>query len=614
MANIEFKGFKLIYANGCSTDEVLQSARTEGILYLVRNNIPGTRGYLVLNQKVYGSDDYAKEYVDTRISSLDAIASTSGTTYISGTITETDGKLTKFTIDETKLEEKFTAIDSAITAITGDTGTIKTAIKDLDATVSAVTTTGATKYIDSTIVEEDGKLKSFTIDETKLDTKIGSIETSISDITKADGTIDTKIAALDATVSGTSTNSPITVKVEQVDGKLTGVEVIDTLGTAAKANVNTDTLSVPTSDNSAKTGLTTAKQVEDFVKASVADLAGAMHFEGVVTGDTLPDASGYAKGDVILMGTKEYVHDGSKWVELGDEGIYLTTAAAEANYVQKKTTIAGVDLQDNITKEELLSKLNVADGAQVNVLDGVKVNGHELSITDKKVDITVTSGTANGTIKVNGADVAVAGLGSAAYKEDTYFDKAGTATTEIAKISGTTEGTESANYKIKVTTTQENGKVTGITVDDSALKTTIDGINDNITKLSGAAVKNVNGKTGNTITLTGADVAVGADVDGTGGTMTSGSTVSAVLADIYTKLNNAEANAYTGITAANNTVTVAETTHGHSVAVKLKQLNDTEKASGLIQLALSDVEGNEGIYGKLFFDGDELVLRSSGIQ
>lgn len=37
------------------------------------------------------------------------------------------------------------------------------------------------------------------------------------------------------------------------------------------------------------------------------------------------------------------------------------------NYVQKTTTIAGVDLQDNITKAELLTALNVADGAEANV-------------------------------------------------------------------------------------------------------------------------------------------------------------------------------------------------------------------------------------------------------
>lgn len=605
MVNIDFKGFKLIYAGGNSIEYIVKNyAKVDGILYLVRTDAKNNDGYLVLNGKVYGSAEKAKKLIDTKIAALDATASTSGTTYISGTTVEENGKLTSFTIDETELISKFTQIDSAITAITGDTGMIKTAIEGLDASTS----TSDTKYISGTIVETDGKLTSFSINEGKLDTKFTDIEKKITDITKDGGTIDTKINALNASFTGTSTGNYITVEVGQANGKLTGVTVTENLGTASKANVAEGTLSLPTGNTSSnKAGLTTAAQVENFVKASVADLAGAMHFEGVVTGNTLPDASSYTKGDVILKGTKEYVHDGSKWVELGDEGIYLTTAAAESTYVKRTTTIAGVDLQDNITKEELLSKLNVADGAQVNVLEGVKVNGKALQPdSGKTVDITVTSGTANGTIKVNNVDVAVTGLKSAAYVDTTAFDASGTAETEIAKISGTTTGTASTNYGITVTTTQANGKVTDITVNDSALKNTITGITKNITDLGNEAVKEVNGKrpeTGNTITLTGADIAVGSDVDGDG-TMTANNKVSEVLANIYTKLKTAETNAYTGITAADNTVTVNETTHGHSVAVNLKKLTEPEKASGLIQLVSAD--DGSGIYGKLFFDGEEI--------
>lgn len=560
---IQFKGFKLINANGNSVATVLNKAKEKGVLYLVRTNKDDADykdGYLILDGKVYGS---AEKAIKTLEANLNEITESGGTIDIK----------------------------------------INTAIDGLDATAS----TSGTTYISGTTVEENGKLTSFTIDETALNTKIGQIDNAITAITADTATINTRITdainGLDKTVSGTSTHSGITVTIEQVDGKLSGVTVTDTLGTASRADVNTDTLSVPTNDNSAKTGLTTAAQVENFVKASVADLAGAMHFEGVITGDTLPDASGYNKGDVILKGTKEYVHDGSKWVELGDEGIYLTTATAEADYVKKTTTIAGVDLKDNITKEELLSALKVADGAQVNVLEGVKVNGTALTPDgEKKVNITVATGETNGTIKVNGAEVAVAGLKSAAYRDDTYFDKAGTATTEIAKISGSTSG-ESTNKYVTVTTTQANGKVTGITVNDSALKEAITGITNDIDTLNEKAVKNVNGQTGNTITLTSVDIKAGEDVDGAG-EMTADKKVSEVLADIYTKLNTANANAYTGITAADDTVTVSGTTHGHSVAVKLKPLSDTEKASGLIQL----VSDANGIYGKLFYDGEEEVL------
>lgn len=67
-----------------------------------------------------------------------------------------------------------------------------------------------------------------------------------------------------------------------------------------------------------------------------------MHFKGVVTGGTLPAASDYAEGDVVLFGSKEYVayKDGTtmKWAELGDEG----------SHVLKTQTINGHALSGNI--------------------------------------------------------------------------------------------------------------------------------------------------------------------------------------------------------------------------------------------------------------------------
>lgn len=57
-------------------------------------------------------------------------------------------------------------------------------------------------------------------------------------------------------------------------------------------------------------------------------------------------------------------------------------------------------------------------GAQANVLEGVKVNGTALAIANKMVDILIATGTANGTVKVNGTDVSVAGLAALAYKAE----------------------------------------------------------------------------------------------------------------------------------------------------------------------------------------------------
>lgn len=62
-------------------------------------------------------------------------------------------------------------------------------------------------------------------------------------------------------------------------------------------------------------------------------------------------------------------------------------------------------------------------GGEKNILEGVKVNGQALAITDKMVDILIASGEENGTISVNGAAVAIKGLADLAYKSEISEDE-----------------------------------------------------------------------------------------------------------------------------------------------------------------------------------------------
>lgn len=55
-------------------------------------------------------------------------------------------------------------------------------------------------------------------------------------------------------------------------------------------------------------------------------------------------------------------------------------------------------------------------GSQANKLEGIKVNGTALAIADKMVDILIATGTTNGSVSVNGADVAIKGLADLAFK------------------------------------------------------------------------------------------------------------------------------------------------------------------------------------------------------
>lgn len=158
--------------------------------------------------------------------------------------------------------------------------------------------------------------------------------------------------------------------------------------------------------------------------------------------------------------------------KLDANGNLADAGVKEADFVKKTATIAGVDLADNITKEEMLEALNVADGAQVNVLESVKVNGAALDITGKAVDITVASGTVNGTIAVNGADVAVKGYADLA-------DTVGDATKGLVK--SVTENT-AAVAKLNGADTEEGSVAYAVkALADGAVKTNTDAI----TKLNG---------------------------------------------------------------------------------------------------------------------------------
>lgn len=73
------------------------------------------------------------------------------------------------------------------------------------------------------------------------------------------------------------------------------------------------------------------------------------------------------------------------------------------------------------TKRELDSlkekvEVLVTAGGEPNVLEGVKVNGTAVSIAEKMVDILFATGETNGTVKVNGEEISVAGLAAMAYK------------------------------------------------------------------------------------------------------------------------------------------------------------------------------------------------------
>ena len=270
-----------------------------------------------------------------------------------------------------------------------------------DVTLAKVATTGSGSDVEYTTgVSVTNALNTLNGDNTTA----GSVAKAVKDGIDA---LDVNEFAL-----ASESNDVVTIKgVKEVDGKIAiGTDSTKdvTLGTAAKATVATSAIA----ESSTDTGLVSAAQVATFVAAEIAGLEGAMHFRGVITRQTgETDAQAIARvitdpeaGDVVVMSdnAKEYIYESSTigWKEVGDE----------TEFVKKTTTIAGVDLEDNISQSELQTAL---------------------------------------------------GLGSAAYEAATAFDAAGTAAGLIEALD-TTESQTAGTDGLALSITQADGLITGI--------------------------------------------------------------------------------------------------------------------------------------------------------
>ena len=171
--------------------------------------------------------------------------------------------------------------------------------------------------------------------------------------------------------------------------------ILDTFKGAVAYDV--DTTFAADSEN-----LATSKAIAAYLEGAIAGLTGAMHFAGVK--EALPETG--AAGDIVIVGTTEYVHDGSKWVEIGDEGVYATKSGVEAAYVQKTFTIAGIDMADNIAADELKAALALKALAYKDSASA--------TLTDYATGINGAAYTPAGSVevKLNHASTAMASTGS----------------------------------------------------------------------------------------------------------------------------------------------------------------------------------------------------------
>jgi hypothetical protein len=99
--------------------------------------------------------------------------------------------------------------------------------------------------------------------------------------------------------------------------------------------------------------------------------------------EALPAASDYSNGDLIIVGTKEYIclvsESTKSWVELGDEGTHLTKSTADGYYVTKNAAItAGTGTKISYDSKGLVTGSSNLAASDIPNLDAAKITSGTL--------------------------------------------------------------------------------------------------------------------------------------------------------------------------------------------------------------------------------------------
>ena len=213
--------------------------------------------------------------------------------------------------------------------------------------------------------------------------------------------------------------------------------------------------------------------------AIAAAVAAAPHLKRTIVED-LPDAGSADQNTIYMVGTgagsedsayEEYMVINSSFEKIGSSEVDLTNYAEKTYVDSAKQEAISTAAGDATTKADaaeqnaktyadgLIAGLDVADTAVTNqyVSQVVETDG-KIAVTRAPLPVTsVTEGSANGTIAVNGADVNVHGLGSAAYTESSAYETAGAAAAAVAALDKA-DSAQEGKYVSAVS--QENGVIT----------------------------------------------------------------------------------------------------------------------------------------------------------
>ena len=314
---------------------------TKGATYMTSADVDGKINTKVGELKIGDTTyDTVKAYVDQKTSGI-----------------ATDASLSALTARVTTAEGEIDALQTAIAeggAVTLAIADAKKAGTDAQAAAGQAKADAAAAQADVDALE--GKVGTVADGKTVV-SMIGDVETAYK---AKDTELATSIKAISddylKSVDKTELQGNIDKKVDQTsyNAKVTALETADT---TLQRNIDNEAKTRKDADDAQVARIAT-------LESQITGLSGAMHFEGVKT-EVPADVSGYEAGDVIIVGEKEYVFNGTAFVEFGDvsaEGeriAALETTVGKAAEGENPATGLIKDIADNaaaITAEEARAK------------------------------------------------------------------------------------------------------------------------------------------------------------------------------------------------------------------------------------------------------------------
>lgn len=165
----------------------------------------------------------------------------------------------------------------------------------------------------------------------------------------------------------------------------------------------------------------------------------------------VPASTGVAQNEptyLLKVGNGTDHFDDLKWISGHAADVYSwAKAATKPTYTASEIT--GLDdyisgkVQDTNTKYQIIKNGDMGFKLQSKELNGEWTDVNEITLTAPVY--TLDEGSTNGTVAFNGEDVAVHGLGSAAYTESSAYDAAGAAAGVQTTLTGTASDASTVN-------------------------------------------------------------------------------------------------------------------------------------------------------------------------